>query len=655
MAQLLAWIAATFRRPRREKTCRSNVFFGAQASNLTYGLHLGILADLEDGEHGTCWKPLFPSSIVANGFPVPTCPEATGLQISVTVMFELAEILSDVTLEDDDGNDTGVFFEGILWRLYPTKFFEARNTVQWHLAEVPSGELFNPALAPDHYSSPVWCRGVGREALENATAILGYCSRVNIKLGTESQISQHKKYLPARAETERPLPEASVSGATFSSGGRPAVSLATNLRYRKAHKVEQGKTKDYSYRQMLKLAAKEPVILFDTELGNERAWMVPQLSLILDLYNFWAGRHEDAEVRKQVRYAKLGPDGGENAKTALDDDKFSSKILIKSSYPGDPEQSAGAIVKKIWGRIRTRVQKDDSSDDGARGTWNIGRTPIPGWDWMELIDEFSGSMAHRRNARPHIGRAGKPSWLPLALTVPVVFVQNIGEALVPEHLDNVCKHWYPLPGGFNANYLAASVRCLESLSASSGDISKLCDQVIWKISLKDTCIFHPCNIECRQDSKKCVKHPQSLENARNRLRKSYSQSGNQPPFSAPSDGAVIFAHKRQREDILHSNSIEDINGLGLQDTGNAVDDAADKGTEENLALAEEIGIETEVEQHNAIGTQQNNAPENPRVSEFAMFITEWSPVLYDWWHSSGRTIFMSVLVTIVAMFLLGIA
>jgi hypothetical protein len=50
-------------------------------------------------------------------------------------MLEMAGILYDVDLEDDDVKDVGTYFDGIFWMLYPTAFIEERKPIQWNLVK----------------------------------------------------------------------------------------------------------------------------------------------------------------------------------------------------------------------------------------------------------------------------------------------------------------------------------------------------------------------------------------------------------------------------------------------------------------------------------------------------------------------------------------
>ena len=208
LAQFLSWIAATFRLPRAGKVSSSSASFQSVPSNsdsiLKYSIVLQPLKDLKEEKNGTCWTPLFSSTIMAEGFPVPTYPDMFGLQVPLGAILELAEILYDVSMEDDKGEGAGLYFDGVLWKLYPTAYDADRNVVQWHLKKHSIDEIHSQALAPDHDGSPIWDRRVSLERLKTATAVLGYCNEVAIMLGTEERRQQYQRFRFTRAKIERP-------------------------------------------------------------------------------------------------------------------------------------------------------------------------------------------------------------------------------------------------------------------------------------------------------------------------------------------------------------------------------------------------------------------------------------------------------------------
>lgn len=474
-------------------------------------------------------------------------------------MFELSEMLSDITLEDEAGNDNGVYFDGDRWTLYPTRYSSEEHTVQWHLVKRSTDQISNPGLTPGQEGPHSLLREVDLETMASATAILGYCQEAVIQLGTESRLEQYKKYCHSGARPELGRPEASFGAISFTGSvlGRFMIAPTVNFKYRKGLVDARKKDDEDMYSEVLKRAAAQPVILFDTKRGMERAWMVPQLSLVLDLFNFWAfcQRETDKEVAERVRYAKPGPDGGEMAWEVLSRHEYASQVAIRSGYQGEPEVRVGAMIKRINRTVEARWFKNAESDEGAPGTMCIGRTPITGWDWMELIPEFSTSHSIRRDARPDsIGwfrKTDLPNWLGLTHNIPLFLGQDIGEALKPRQTGSVCGHWYPLPGGLKQNYLAASVRCLESLSKQCGtgqDVCTLFHKQVWKF--KDASIFEPC-VSCMQNPSHCTKQPQVIEKKRTR-----DMLPVLPSWTDWRNGAVVFGSGRKKDPGISPGYLE---------------------------------------------------------------------------------------------------
>lgn len=562
VAHFLSWIAATFRLPQANELSCSTVSTKSLPptpdAQLNFCLHLDALLTMDSQTVGTCWKPLFPSTVVAYGFPVPRCPGTVGLRIPIGAMLEMAEILYDVNLEDDDGKDAGTYFDGIVWRLYPTAYNKEQNTVQWHL--IPkTAEDENQAFAPDSGGGPGWLRNVSLDTLESATAVLGYCGDVVIRLGTESRVSDYEKYRFSRANIERPRPEASVGSASASIGWRgSSASVAAQFKTRKGLSVAVREAKKLSYRELLDHAEVEPVILFETERGREKAWLVPQLSVILDLLNLWACRNGISGIK----YAAPGPDGGAQAKKVLGNSDYAKKELVAKILDNDPEVSVAYKVKQIYGQIQQRIKKNSESDQGARGTFTVGKEAIGGWDLLEVAG-LSPSVSERRNLLPD--KEETPCWKLLTKQVAIFSGQGMGELITPARTDEVCRHWYPIPGGFENNYLVATVRCMKALAMYSGNAEPifLRDNIIWEF--RDPLLFQPCG-GCRDDPKMCAKQPQRLAEYKKKIRKKAPQGGDAVSLNERicEDGAIVFGIGRKSEKLLNV-VINTLNGRGQND------------------------------------------------------------------------------------------
>ncbi|KAF2023875.1 hypothetical protein EK21DRAFT_79993, partial [Setomelanomma holmii] len=391
LAQLMCWMAATFRLPQTDQVSCSSVNFrhlqDDDATCATFQIVLQNLYPLQSLDPGTCWAKLFPSTVIAYGFPVPNYPGMLGLQIPFGAMLELAEIVCDVNLEDENGNDAGIYFDGVSSVLYPTAYVELEESkvIQWHLAWSSDRTLKDRDLdlAPDSEHGPKWSRIHDVETLRSATAILGYCGNVAIQLGTQARVQQYQHMRASRADIENPPLDShpGTAQAGFSlMGATGGVQQA--FKTRKAQRVAIESGKEATYRDLLRRTESEPIILFDTERNKERAWMVPQLSLILDLFNLWASQNGF----DNIKYANPCSDGGVEAKRVLGDTAYAKRVAYTRILDSESDLSVGDVIKKIYGRMRQCVETSAESDEGSRGLKRMGRGGIVGWDLLELTD-----------------------------------------------------------------------------------------------------------------------------------------------------------------------------------------------------------------------------------------------------------------------------
>ncbi|KAF4946078.1 hypothetical protein FGADI_11463 [Fusarium gaditjirri] len=461
-SQFLCWIVATFRLPEPKKTTSSSISFlhvpGVGDKVHEFHISLEELKPLEHGTPGTCWTPLFPSTVMAEGFEVPVHPGVLGLQMPFDAMLELAEIVCDVSLEDDKGNATGIYLDGISFLLYPTAYKalpDRHPVVQWHLKEKALGDEGDrdPAIPPDRDGGPLWAKIPVYDTLRTSIAVLGYCEKAMVQLGTAARRQYHIEPQYSHAEVEKPNIEASLNSLTLgSSAGGAKAEGSKGFRLRTGHKRELDDQKDLAYKQVLRISQNMPVIIYDTQSQNERAWMVSQLSMILELFNIWAQR----EGLRGIQYATASADGGAAAFNVLANRSYSERIAIEKMADEDPSDiKISGIIKRLYGRIQKTRSINANSDEGARGTLSLGRCTIKGWDWLELVEGLERAVSQRRQVLASRMFGSPPCWLPFTDSIPVFFAQEIGDLIVPAQPDQVCRQWSPLPGGRSNTYLAA--------------------------------------------------------------------------------------------------------------------------------------------------------------------------------------------------------
>ncbi|QKD53995.2 uncharacterized protein FOBCDRAFT_135299 [Fusarium oxysporum Fo47] len=438
----LCWIVATFRLPEPKKTTSSSVSFlhAPSVGDEVHVFHISLeeLKPLEHGTPGTCWTPLFPSTVMAEGFEVPVHPGVFGLQMPFDAMLELAEIICDVSLEDDKGNATGIYLDGISFFLYPTSYKalpDRQPVIQWHLKEKTLDDEGDrdPAIPPDRNGGPLWTKIPVYDTLRTSITVLGYCEKAMVQLGTEARRQYHNEPQYSHAEVEKPNIEASLNSLTLgSSAGGAKAEGSIGFRLRTGHKRELDDQKDLTYKQVLRISQNMPVIIYDTQSQNERAWMVSQLSMILELFNIWAQR----EGLRGIQYATASADGGAAAFNVLANRSYSERIAIEKMADEDPSDiKISGIIKRLYGRIQKTRSINASSDEGARGTLSLGRCSIKGWDWLELVDGLERAVSQRRQVLASRMFSSPPCWLPFTDSIPVFFAQEIGDLIVPEQPD----------------------------------------------------------------------------------------------------------------------------------------------------------------------------------------------------------------------------
>ncbi|EGU72395.1 hypothetical protein FOXB_17096, partial [Fusarium oxysporum f. sp. conglutinans Fo5176] len=414
----LCWIVATFRLPKPKKTTSSSVSFldAPRVGDKVHEFHISLeeLKSLEHGTPGTCWTPLFPSTVMAEGFEVPVHPGVFGLQMPFDAMLELAEIVCDVSLEDGKGTATGIYLDGISFSLYPTSYKTLpgrQPVVQWHLKEKTLDDEGDrdPEIPPDRDGGPLWTKIPVYETLRTSITVLGYCEKAMVQLGTEARRQYHNEPQYSHTEVEKPNIEAYLNSLTLdSSAGGAKAEGSIGLRLRNGHKRELDDQKVLTYKQVLRISQNMPVIIYDTQRQNERAWMVSQLSMILELFNIWVQQ----KGLRGFQYATASADGGAAAFNVLANRNYSERTTIDKMADEDPSDvKISGIIKRLYGRIQKMRSINGDSDEGARGTLSLGRCTMKGWDWLELVDGFERA------------------------SIPVFFAQEIGGLIAPEQPD----------------------------------------------------------------------------------------------------------------------------------------------------------------------------------------------------------------------------
>ncbi len=274
------------------------------------------------------------------------------------------------------------------------------------------------------------------DTLSKATAILGYCENVVIQLGTERRLKQYPHFRHALADIEDPAPEGFLGTMSAAMGilGWITMGLAFSFRAQRELKDARERKLKRMYSSVLELAEKQAFIVFDTGNGQQRAWMVPQFSVILDLYNYWAYK----KGRKDIKFIEPKLPQNATAKKILSNEQYHSIQVILKKHQSDPSDlDIGDMIKYIYGQMMSRSLKDLENDAGAEGTFQIGCGGIIGWDLLELtFDEAPDVKLERREIK--ISNGTLTCWMPFTKKLPVFLGQNLGQLITPAPKP-VCK------------------------------------------------------------------------------------------------------------------------------------------------------------------------------------------------------------------------
>ena len=182
LAQLLAWLGASFRLPEYGALTSSRVHFHRSGPPVSidssrraeFDLTLNQLRPTEASD-GTCWRPMFANSVIAEGFPVPERRGEVGLEISFEAMVTLNKILFPLEIPD------GIVLKGNSTLLLPLA--GDRESVQWHLlCNAQPTENIGLNAIPDHCRSQLL--HLDLRTLSQARTFVGYCRDALVIVGT---------------------------------------------------------------------------------------------------------------------------------------------------------------------------------------------------------------------------------------------------------------------------------------------------------------------------------------------------------------------------------------------------------------------------------------------------------------------------------------
>ncbi|KAL8795028.1 MAG: hypothetical protein Q9195_002476 [Heterodermia aff. obscurata] len=533
LAEQLAWLSAVIRIAKQDEISNSEVSFQVSADKeMTFEIVPSDLQKVEE-DSSTCWLPLFKSSIIASGFPIPERAGQKGIELPFSLITDQSGMLYPMTYNG------GIYLRGFSSLLYPTARSDDGTSVQWHLIE--SSSTHEPLAAgtlPEFESTRnhefPWLRCTEIEKLASAQrTFLGYCRHVTVNLGTPEGTEEAvlRQVAHSKADDESPNPGLQIKTLTAGTPGAGILAFMAGTEIVRQQGLVHAANERIRQRfvGMCEQARDRPVIVYDE--ARHIGWMVPTLSVILHMAHLWASQKND--LLAPVPHARAQWDAGEAALATI---KANVDRELRNELTGEANLCLRSLVEDFMVSLHEKFEMQELAKKAPKPTVRAELPKLYGWD---LLDIVKSNLTHRRELGMSEG------WMKLSENILVLFCREVGEIIRPAQDATLCNSWNPVPP--NHHYLAATVSCLQNLSvARGGDENDVClklsNSAYW-LSTSES-LFDDCETTEIQTSSSahctCNKVPQHIIGKHD-----VSKDATQPPKK----GAVLFGtRKLQKRD-----------------------------------------------------------------------------------------------------------
>lgn len=281
------------------------------------------------------------------------------------------------------------------------------------------------------------------------------------------------------------------------------------------------------FAKMLKDTSKEVAVVVDC--SDQRAWLVPKLSLLLHMSHVWIRRHGISP--NPIPYADAHHIGGLVEQTLRD-----SGDIALSGQGEDCLRFRQLLLGLNINMVESRQHTEDAT-----------RKKLFGFEFMDIVCE----PPHGGLMKKIVTRSEGRGWYGLSdLADAVVFCAGIGHAITAEQIQNgKCTRCTTLPA--KSYFLAASLSCLNELLTRQGNVLacaqngeiKISKDHYWKISGNP---FEDCSHD-HNSSETCWYKTEIVQQVDQRsiltLFKGNSQF--QSSLNIPLQGAVVFVRKAE--------------------------------------------------------------------------------------------------------------
>ena len=441
LAQMLTWMAATFRRPQYGRLSYSTPTFQKMEDT---SFRIGIL-DLEPIKEGLCWSPMFTNGVIAKSFPTPKRND----EIGVEVPFDLMVVLGRIWYPMEYLN--GFVLKGHSTILIPTQ--RNHDSVQWHfISHEDHRKKIHMSAMKDYRGRFV--EDVGLETLQTARTFVGWTQDAHVHVGAKTSgydSIRDSKVLPS---PRRPrLAREMTSGMGTSGLGFFGMQLGAKVIIPKGV-FGPVKREHILLEDMLLNSRNNPILLWDA--GTRRGWMVPEIAALLMILHVWAARQTDSEaLLKKIPFAEASSDAAQGCYEAI---RTHRNLQLRSQADGDGEDLKFITqVENIFAAIESRKEEIITrNNSSARFSYS---TYLKGWELTDIAHSKPWFKEKRILLDDTCGTW--PSVLAKQREVLVLFCQGISELIQPADDESFCQTWKTVPK--DHSYLAASAACISNL------------------------------------------------------------------------------------------------------------------------------------------------------------------------------------------------
>lgn len=448
VASQLLWLSAVFRIPEEGQLLSSKAGIEPLPTGVHFEIASGPISPVI-GSSGNCWSEMFEGFVLAEDFPIPERGEELGVEMPFEEMTLLGLIWYPCNCDDK------LFLKGDTTALIPTSTARG-DSIQWHFFQSEDKESQIPwEVIRKHAVSMVDVPDV--KELAKKWAFVGYFPDANIHLGTRGSGFGRIQFSGAGFNDKRKLKWGHEYSGNIGTSGMGIFGAGLSAKMVVHHTANQRiRLAQKRILQRVSNSKHEPALLYD--VGSGRAWLVPQLSVVLHLVLAWASFQDDAEeLLDMFPYAEAHYDGGAAAHRAI---KPAMDMELPESAQTPEMKTFSQLLSEFFAYI-TNIT------DQQMGSGVKEKKGLVGYEFKKIAEE----REHIFSKRASIDGARSAGWLKLIAStpdVPVLFCSNLADPVkpAPGHDTENCLAWREVPR--DQYFLAASIQCIKYLSEQCG-------------------------------------------------------------------------------------------------------------------------------------------------------------------------------------------